>query len=600
MIDNPKHIPLGELNSYNVQQLQFALADPKSASIEYLSPAASPAIIAVDVDYNDRRMSSSNTSTTDTDSSVLSRPDKRPLTPSDDQESKRLRSDQQWEDTSKDSSTSSSSEPPVDQSKVQLPSIFSTFEDDSHRPGPPEYRRASLPTLHSESRVRHSPYPPPSLRQSYAPTTQSSLSTYTFPPTNEEENKPSSRPRLSTDVFGVHPYDSSYPNTGTTPSSSNFSSSNYNSPLSSSDYQRSTGLSPYSADSDNWTTSASGIVRPNSTPGQLSSPAVKYDETLRHASFSAPTQAQMFAGSARISGHHDRRSISSGIKTEWPFPNQDYVLPPTAAPHYPSSMAPNASTSPSRSPQALPTSTLCERPTRKRGKLPKETTDFLKAWLHRHSDHPYPSEEEKKQLCHATGLSMSQVSNWMINARRRILAPARPSTNPTTTAPFPPTARSASLSGLLDPMSRRASLPADSLHLYHPLSLQSMPGRHPADYMGSSGRPILGLSQSPSHQHQMGPGGLDYNGSQGRNIYPNTLPPSYNMGGSGVPLSAPPTLSNSPFTSSGPGGGGGAGPMYSNGSYSRGQAGQDQQQYFSDAPGHSNGSAPGSGYATPQ
>ncbi|KIY47714.1 hypothetical protein FISHEDRAFT_14603, partial [Fistulina hepatica ATCC 64428] len=55
----------------------------------------------------------------------------------------------------------------------------------------------------------------------------------------------------------------------------------------------------------------------------------------------------------------------------------------------------------------------------KRGKLPKETTDFLKAWLHRHSDHPYPSEEEKKQLCHATGLSMSQVSNWMINARRR-------------------------------------------------------------------------------------------------------------------------------------------------------------------------------------
>jgi len=51
----------------------------------------------------------------------------------------------------------------------------------------------------------------------------------------------------------------------------------------------------------------------------------------------------------------------------------------------------------------------------KRGKLPKETTDYLKAWLHRHSDHPYPSEEEKKQLSSATGLSMSQVSNWMIN-----------------------------------------------------------------------------------------------------------------------------------------------------------------------------------------
>ncbi|KZS86953.1 hypothetical protein SISNIDRAFT_399880, partial [Sistotremastrum niveocremeum HHB9708] len=52
---------------------------------------------------------------------------------------------------------------------------------------------------------------------------------------------------------------------------------------------------------------------------------------------------------------------------------------------------------------------------RRRGKLPKETTDHLKEWLHQHSDHPYPSEEEKKQLCEDTQLSMSQVSNWMIN-----------------------------------------------------------------------------------------------------------------------------------------------------------------------------------------
>lgn len=58
---------------------------------------------------------------------------------------------------------------------------------------------------------------------------------------------------------------------------------------------------------------------------------------------------------------------------------------------------------------------VAARPARRRGKLPKPTTDFLKDWLHRHSDHPYPSEEEKKQLCLATGLSMSQVSNWMIN-----------------------------------------------------------------------------------------------------------------------------------------------------------------------------------------
>jgi hypothetical protein len=182
------------------------------------------------------------------------------------------------------------------------------------------------------------------------------------------------------------------------------------------------GLSPYS-ESENWNSSASAIIRPSSTPGQLSTSGVRYEESLRHASFSgAPiSQPQMFAGSARISGHHDRKPVSS-IKGEWSFPNQDFVLPSGNPQYSPSlshnqpppgiSVAPPASRSP---PTSMPSSSLVDRPQRKRGKLPKETTDYLKAWLHRHSDHPYPSEEEKKQLCHATGLSMSQVSNWMIN-----------------------------------------------------------------------------------------------------------------------------------------------------------------------------------------
>ena len=180
------------------------------------------------------------------------------------------------------------------------------------------------------------------------------------------------------------------------------------------------GVSPYS-ESETWNSSASGIIRPSSTPGQLSSSAVRYEDSLRHASFSgAPmSQAQMFAGSGRISGQHDRKHVSS-IKGEWSFPNQDFVLSSGNPQYSPSlgtnppaiSVAPPASRSP---PSAMPSSSLVDRPQRKRGKLPKETTDYLKAWLHRHSDHPYPSEEEKKQLCHATGLSMSQVSNWMIN-----------------------------------------------------------------------------------------------------------------------------------------------------------------------------------------
>ena len=363
-------------------------------------------------------MSSSGTSTTDTDSSVVTRGEKRALTPSDSSPQTKKSRNTLEQHTWNSPSHSNQDKPSDDgESKVQLPSIFTTFEDSFRH----ENRRASLPTLHSESRIRHAPYPSTSLRHTYSPSNHSSLSSYTFPSTPEEPtDKITGRPKVSTDInFGVvSPYESPYPHSGlsngTTPSSSTYSSAF--SPLSSSDYHRPSGLSPYS-DNDNWNNSPLGIVRPNSTPGQLSSPAVKHEDYGgRHASFSAPmSQAQMF-GSARISGQ-DRRSLST-LKSEWSFPNPEFVLPSgnSYSPTMPSATPSIAvSNSPSRSPLPPPTSTLVDRPPRKRGKLPKETTDFLKAWLHRHSDHPYPSEEEKKQLCHATGLSMSQVSNWMIN-----------------------------------------------------------------------------------------------------------------------------------------------------------------------------------------
>ncbi|KDQ11109.1 hypothetical protein BOTBODRAFT_114847, partial [Botryobasidium botryosum FD-172 SS1] len=54
---------------------------------------------------------------------------------------------------------------------------------------------------------------------------------------------------------------------------------------------------------------------------------------------------------------------------------------------------------------------------RRRGKLPKQVTETLRAWLMAHTEHPYPSEDEKRMLCRQTSLSMSQVSNWMINVR---------------------------------------------------------------------------------------------------------------------------------------------------------------------------------------
>ncbi|KAJ8463256.1 hypothetical protein ONZ45_g17647 [Pleurotus djamor] len=367
----------------------------------------------------------------------------------------------------------------------------------------------------------------------------------------------------------------------------------------------------------------------------------------------------MFAGSARISGQPERRSMSSaGLKSDWSFPSPplnhthpgpgDYVSSSSSSmPSTPAIPIPHPHSqqhSPSRSPPSiLPPSSnagmngnngngLVDRPQRKRGKLPKETTDYLKAWLHRHSDHPYPSEEEKKQLCHATGLSMSQVSNWMINARRRILAPAhRASSGPTTTAPFPPINRSA----LFDPLARRASMPAESLQLYPPMTLQSLPGtpthhhhqqHHPhhlslqhhqqhhhqqQSHYGSMHHQQqgLGLHPLPLHSsmgggmgmggqqdyrgsnagllpphhthHRMSTGGLDFSSvssSPRSSLSAGPSPPTHFLSGAGggptTPLSAPPNMNGpNPFLG-GPG--------------SRGDDGVQDH------------SAPGSGYATPQ
>ncbi|MCJ1413631.1 hypothetical protein MMC19_007753, partial [Ptychographa xylographoides] len=58
---------------------------------------------------------------------------------------------------------------------------------------------------------------------------------------------------------------------------------------------------------------------------------------------------------------------------------------------------------------------------RRRGNLPKAVTDTLRVWFTEHIAHPYPTEEEKQILMGQTGLTISQISNWFINARRRSL-----------------------------------------------------------------------------------------------------------------------------------------------------------------------------------
>ncbi|CAH8641672.1 unnamed protein product [Schistosoma rodhaini] len=50
----------------------------------------------------------------------------------------------------------------------------------------------------------------------------------------------------------------------------------------------------------------------------------------------------------------------------------------------------------------------------------RETTNLLKSWLNNHRYNPYPTKNEKIKLSLITHLSLTQISTWFANARRRL------------------------------------------------------------------------------------------------------------------------------------------------------------------------------------
>ncbi|XP_015353462.1 homeobox protein TGIF2LX [Marmota marmota marmota] len=74
---------------------------------------------------------------------------------------------------------------------------------------------------------------------------------------------------------------------------------------------------------------------------------------------------------------------------------------------------------PNSSTDKVLTSTESKR--QRKGYLPSESVKILRDWLYEHRFKAYPSEAEKQMLSEQTNLSFLQISNWFINARRRVL-----------------------------------------------------------------------------------------------------------------------------------------------------------------------------------
>ena len=305
---------------------------------------------------------SSSANSVDTDSSSLSRQDnKRPYSPD---------SPPPVLDSHKRQRVSLDSSAADD--RVQLPPIHSLRDHHLN-----DSRRASLPTLHSDNPVRLSKsYPangPPPARSAY--NNSPPLNSYQFPsaaPDQEDKFRQRPDPCLSSSP-SYNPY-TSYSNSSSTPNSSFPPSFNFASPISPPSQPGPQHPNGYLPSTHSWSAPSPHLTRPSSNPQSDRHPTSKSDEQLDSWAFSQYSHSN---------------SLPNGAKHSTPSAQTSSLPTPAAA--------------------------MADRPKGKRGKLPKPVTDYLKDWLHRHSDHPYPSEDEKKQLCQATGLSMSQVSNWMIN-----------------------------------------------------------------------------------------------------------------------------------------------------------------------------------------
>lgn len=82
--------------------------------------------------------------------------------------------------------------------------------------------------------------------------------------------------------------------------------------------------------------------------------------------------------------------------------------------------------------------------------------------------HPYPTEDEKRTIAAQTNLTLLQVNNWFINARRRILQPMLEHASDNSAQSPPPVSLQSTAASSMSPSSSQAAVTAgvgDLLHL---------------------------------------------------------------------------------------------------------------------------------------
>lgn len=94
----------------------------------------------------------------------------------------------------------------------------------------------------------------------------------------------------------------------------------------------------------------------------------------------------------------------------------------------------------------------------------QETVRTLRRWYTANKNHPYPTSDEKEELCLITGLNRTQVATWFANTRRRnhIGQPwRRPVPATTSSSDVPPRPETPGIFEDMDPFQRWANSPPE-------------------------------------------------------------------------------------------------------------------------------------------